>query len=100
MTNALYPIAKKRPKLKTFHGEVSTDDYAWLRDDNWQKVMREPETLNPEIRSYLDLENSYTDTLLAPLSGTIETLFAEMKGRIQQKDASVPLPDGIAILTS
>jgi len=95
MTNALYPIAKKQPKLKTLHGEVSIDDYAWLRDDNWQKVMREPKTLNPEIRNYLDLENSYTDKLLAPLSGTIETLFAEMKGRIQQKDASVPLPDGI-----
>ena len=58
MTNALYPIAKKRPKLKTLHREVSTDDYAWLRDDNWQKVMREPETLNPEIRRYLDELNN------------------------------------------
>jgi len=88
------PKALRRPRTETRHGDVRTDDYAWLRDDNWQQVMRDPQVLDADIRAYLEAENAYANAVLAPLSDEIERLFQEMKGRIKQDDSSVPLPDG------
>ena len=88
------PSAKKHPWTDTRHGITRTDDYAWLRDDNWQQVMRDPAILNADIRAYLEAENTYTESILAPLSDDIEELFNEMKGRVKQDDSSVPLADG------
>ena len=45
------------------------DDYAWLKDENWQEVLRKPDVLKPDIRAYLEAENRYTDALLAPKIG-------------------------------
>jgi len=86
--------AEKRPVTDTRHGISRTDDYAWLKDADWQRVMREPEVLDPDIRAYLEAENAFADSVLAPLRGEIEALFQEMKGRIKSDDSSVPLPDG------
>ncbi|KAB7741656.1 prolyl oligopeptidase family serine peptidase [Parvibaculum sedimenti] len=88
------PIAAKHLASDTHHGITRTDDYAWLRDQNWRDVMRDPAALSPDIRAYLEAENDYTDAALAPLGDLRETLFAEMKGRIKEEDASVPSPDG------
>ena len=32
------PIAPRRPRAASWHGIELVDDYAWLRDDNWQDV--------------------------------------------------------------
>src|SRR5262249_10171944 len=61
---------------------------------NWQAVMRDPALLDPDIRAYLEAENAYAETTLAGTVPLQETLFAEMKGRIKEDDASVPAPDG------
>ncbi len=34
------PRAARRPSYSTHHGIEHEDDYAWLRADNWQQVMR------------------------------------------------------------
>ncbi len=47
------------------HGTTLVDDYAWLRADNWQEVMRDPSVLDPKIRAYLTEENDYTKAALA-----------------------------------
>jgi len=88
------PIAEKRPITDTRHGISRTDEYAWLRADNWQEVMRDPDVLDPNIRTYLDAENDYCKTVMADTHALQETLFAEMKGRIKEDDSSVPSPDG------
>ncbi|HEX7777435.1 MAG TPA: S9 family peptidase [Parvibaculum sp.] len=88
------PKAEARPQTDTHHGITRSDDYAWLRDPNWRDVMRDPAALLPDIRAYLEAENAYTEAALAPLAPLRETLFAEMKGRIKEEDASVPSPDG------
>ena len=51
------PVAEKRPVATTCHGHTRIDDYAWLRADNWQEVMRDPAVLNADIASYLEAEN-------------------------------------------
>lgn len=95
MTDALKPPrADRRPVSDTRHGITRVDEYAWLRADNWQEVMREPEKLPADIRAYLEAENAYTEARMAPTKALQETLFAEMKGRIKEDDSSVPSPDG------
>ncbi|MCF8469356.1 MAG: S9 family peptidase [Parvibaculum sp.] len=86
--------AGKRPQTDTHHGITRVDDYAWLRDKNWRDVMRDPDVLDKNIRSFLEAENAYTEAALAPLSDLREALFKEMKGRIKEDDSSVPSPDG------
>ena len=75
-------------------GRVRTDDYAWMRDDAWQRVLRDPAILRADIRGHLQAENAYTDAILAPTTALQATILAEMRGRIQEEDSSVPLPDG------
>ncbi|MFG1228673.1 S9 family peptidase [Xanthobacter autotrophicus NCIMB 11399] len=88
------PRAPRRPSTRTVHGISLTDDYAWLRADNWRAVMRDPSVLDGDIRTYLEAENAYADAWLAPLGELKATLVAEMRGRIKEDDSSVPAPDG------
>ncbi len=88
------PRARKEAHSVTLHGRTRTDDYAWLRDPDWQAVMRDPSRLQADIRAHLDAENAYTDAVMAPAKELVEALFAEMRGRIKEDDASVPSPDG------
>ena len=71
-----------------------TDDYAWLKDDNWQEVLRDPSILDKDIRNYLEAENDYTESLLGHTEALQKTLIKEMRGRIKEDDSSVPSPDG------
>jgi oligopeptidase B len=88
------PIAPRRPHSFTTHGITITDDYAWLKDPDWQEVLRDPSVLDPDIRSYLEAENDYTESLLGHTAGLQKALVAEMRGRIKEDDSSVPAPDG------
>ncbi len=88
------PVAPRRPFRRTLHGVALSDDYAWLKDDNWQQVLRNPALLDADIRSYLEAENRYTEAILEPTQALHKTLVAEMRGRIKEDDSGVPQPDG------
>jgi len=88
------PSAPRRPHSFTVHGITVVDDYAWLKDDDWQEVLRDPGILKPDIRSYLEAENAYTESLLGHTGILQKTLVAEMRARIKEDDSSVPSPDG------
>ena len=88
------PVAARRPVTSTLHGIARSDDYAWLKDPDWQRVMREPDALDAQIRAYLEAENAHTQAFLAPHAALRETLYAEMRGRMKEDDSSVPAPDG------
>jgi len=88
------PVADKRPTSSTHHGIELTDDYAWLRADNWQEVMRDPAALPADIRAYLEAENTYYERLMEDTKELQDTLFDELKGRMKQDESSVPAPDG------
>lgn len=90
----LPPHARKQPIEIEQLGRVRTDDYAWMRDDAWQRVLRDPTVLRTDIRTHLEAENAYTAAILAPTAGLQATILAEMRGRIQEEDSSVPMPDG------
>jgi oligopeptidase B len=88
------PRAEPRPHASTWHGVALTDEYAWLKAANWQEVMRDPATLDPAIRAYLEAENAYAAAALADTVPLQDALFAEMKGRIEEDESTVPSADG------
>ncbi len=88
------PVAAKIPLRIEQLGRTRTDDYAWMKDDNWQQVLRDPKALKADVRSHLDAENAFTKAVLAGTETLQAALFAEMKGRIKEDDSSVPSPDG------
>ncbi|MBX3575880.1 MAG: S9 family peptidase [Rhizobiaceae bacterium] len=88
------PRPEKRPTEDTRHGITRTDDYAWLRAENWQDVFRDPSVLDDRIRAHLVAENDYQAELMADMAALRARLFDEMKGRIKEDDSSVPMKDG------
>ena len=88
------PVAKRMREQITLHNETRTDEYAWLRDPNWQLVMQDPEALRDDIREYLEQENAYTKSVMQETEKFQATLFEEMKNRLKQDDSTVPSKDG------
>src|SRR3954454_23480279 len=78
------PVAPRRPHSFTRHGVTVVDDYAWLKDENWQEVLRDPSILKADIRSYLEAENACTESVLGHTAPLQTKLVAEMRGRIKE----------------
>lgn len=74
------PSPQARRTERTVWGETVTENHAWLRDAK-----------DPEVRAHLENENAYADAVLAPTAELQETLFGEIKSRVQETDLSVPV---------
>ena len=83
----------KEPQTR-HHGKSRKDPFAWLKDENWTQVMREPSTLQAPIRSWLEAQNEATAKTMSCTEALQERIFSEIRGRIREDDASVPLADG------
>jgi oligopeptidase B len=94
MSKPVPPVAKIEPLRREQLGRVRIDDYAWMKDDNWREVLRDPSAIKPDVKAYLQAENAYVGLMLAPTQALQDRMFEEMKGRIKQDDSTVPAPDG------
>ncbi|MEM7532418.1 MAG: S9 family peptidase [Chloroflexota bacterium] len=74
------PFAQIHPRELEIHGDVRIDNYHWLRNRDDTSVIE-----------YLTAENEYTDACMKHTKSLQETLFEEMKGRIQETDSSAPV---------
>ena len=89
------PVAARVDHEITQVGRTRNDPYNWMKDENWQEVMRDPSVLRQDIRDYLEAENAFTKAALEdPTTALREELFKEMRGRIKEDDSSVPEIDG------
>lgn len=88
------PQAARRPVRITQLGRVRIDEYAWLRDPDWQRVSLDPSLLKPEIREHLLAENRYAETVLAPTRSKQEKFAARMAALTPADDAPLASPDG------
>ena len=88
------PKLRKETKVIKIHSDELNDDYAWIKQDNWQEVLQKPQVLNSEVLNYLNEENKFTDSQLEDQKTLKQTIFNELKGRIKDKDSSVPIKDG------
>lgn len=79
------PVAEMKDHETGMHGDKRNDEYYWMGD-----FFREgPDS--DKVVEYLNAENAYTDTMMAGTEKFRESLFAEMKARIKEKDESVPV---------
>ncbi|MFZ1864597.1 MAG: S9 family peptidase [Polyangiales bacterium] len=77
------PLAPVHPHAVTLHGDTRVDDYFWLRNKG-----------SSEVEAYLQAENGYADTVMAPTAELQQTLYDEILGRIQETDQSAPYRKG------
>jgi oligopeptidase B len=77
------PIAARRPVTTVLHGDTRIDDYAWLREKG-----------STEVTAYLEAENAYADSIMAPTKALQDRLYAEMLGRIKEDDETYPYQYG------
>ena len=82
------PVAAVEPRQVTHHGITLTDPYAWLKDDSYPEVDDQP------VLDYLNAENAFYEAVMEPHKGLTEAIFEELKGRLKEDDASVPVKDG------
>jgi oligopeptidase B len=88
------PVARKIPVTTTQLGRTRVDDYQWMKDDNWQAVLRDPTLIKADVKAHLEAENAYREAMMASTLPLQARMFEEMKGRIKEDDSSVPSPDG------
>lgn len=81
------PVAEQRPHSFTMHGITVEDPYFWLKDQSY------PEIDDADVLAYVNAENAFFEAVMAPHQPLIDTLYAEMRGRMPENDASVPVPD-------
>jgi oligopeptidase B len=81
------PMADKNPRTFVQHGDTIVDEYYWMNDF----FKKGPDS--SKVVDYLNAENAYLDTMMSGTRQFQVNLIAEMRGRIQEKDESVPITD-------
>jgi oligopeptidase B len=79
------PLAEVRPHQVESPFGSRNDPYYWLRDDTRK---------DPAVLAYLSAENAYAAAAMAPVAKLEQQLFDELKARVKEDDASVPVLDG------
>ncbi|OTA26258.1 S9 family peptidase [Alloscardovia macacae] len=73
------PHAQKVPQLRVHHGREFVDNYEWMRQKD-----------SAEVQEYVAAQNAISDAVAAGLAPLKQTLFDELKSRVQETDMSVP----------
>ncbi len=77
------PAAKRVPHTWQRPTGPADDPWAWLRHRD-----------DPDTVAYLQAENAFAAAWLAPHEPLVQTLFEEIKSRVQETDTAVPVPKG------
>ena len=89
------PVAGKIPHTITAHGLSRTDEYHWLRDEHWQKIVAgDLDFHNSDILDYLKAEAAYKDHHMAASQPVQERLYGEILSRIKEDYQSWPVNKG------
>ena len=83
--DAKAPIAEIIPHSRIIHGDTVVDNYYWMID----YFKKGPDST--KVVNYLKAENTYLETMMKGTEKLQADLFKEMKGRIKEKDESVPV---------
>lgn len=83
--DAKAPVAEVIPHNRIIHGDTVVDNYYWMID----YFKKGPDST--KVVDYLKAENAYLDTMMKGTDQFQADLFKEMKGRIKEKDESVPV---------
>ena len=87
------PKLKKIESVKKHHGISLEDDYAWVDQPNILEVLKDPNKLLPEVRNYIEENNSITKDYFKDVKHLQKNLFNEIKSKIKLKDTSLKFKD-------
>ena len=87
------PQLTKKPEIKSCHNITWEDNYSWIHQKDILEVLKDSSKLLPDVRKYLEEENSYTELNLKDTKECQKKLFEEIKGRIKLDDESLPFKD-------
>lgn len=79
------PVAEIKPTTRILHGDTVVDNYYWMID----YFKKGPDST--KVVDYLKAENTYLDNMMEGTNTLQADLFKELKGRIKEKDESVPV---------
>lgn len=79
------PVAELIPQKRTIHGDTVTDNYYWMID-YFKEGPNSEKTID-----YIKSENAYLEEMMSGTTSLQADLFKELKGRIREKDESVPV---------
>ena len=87
------PKAKLIEEQITTHDDTRIDNYFWMRLSDAQKNAETPDAQTQDVLDYLNAENDYRAAKMKHTEALQKNLFDEIKGRIKEDDASVPVKD-------
>jgi len=87
------PQLTKKLEIKSCHNIKWEDNYSWIHQKNILEVLKDKKKLDPEVKKYLDEENTYAEHHLKDTKNLQKKLFNEIKGRIKLDDESLPYKD-------
>ncbi|HET8930498.1 MAG TPA: S9 family peptidase, partial [Acidimicrobiales bacterium] len=77
------PIAPTEHHVRELHGVTTEDPWFWMRNVD-----------DARLAELVEAENAYTEAVAAPQADLRQTLFDEIKARVQETDMSVPARRG------
>ena len=87
------PKLKKIVSEKKYHDIVLKDDYSWVDQPNILEVLKDPNQLLPEVRKYINENNSFTEEYFKDIKNLQKKLFDEIKSKIKLDDVSLKFKD-------
>ncbi len=87
------PKLKKIKSEKKYHDILLKDDYSWVDQPNILEVLKDPNKLLPDVRKYIEENNSLTENYFKDVKNLQKKIFEEIKSKIKLDDTSLKFKD-------
>ena len=89
----IIPKLKKIKSEKKYHDITLKDDYSWVDQGNILEVLKEPSKLLPEVKKFIEENNTLTEDYFSDVKDLQKKLFGEIKSKIKLDDTSLKFKD-------
>ena len=83
-----HPTIEKITKQSKKYGYIISDNYAWMRDEEWPNVRSE------KILHHLKKENQYTESYFEGIKNLEKSIYKELEKKIDTDKKSLEIPQG------
>ena len=87
------PKLKKIESEKKYHDIAIKDDYSWVDQPNILEVLKDSGKLLPDVRKYIEENNSFTENYFKDVRDLQKNIFNEIKSKIKLDDTSLKFKD-------
>ena len=87
------PKLKKIESEKKYHDIVIKDNYSWVDQPNILEVLKDSSKLLPDVRKYIEENNSLTENYFKDVKDLQKKIFDEIKSKIKLDDTSLKFKD-------